>query len=66
MHQGDSIFANHHTRLTEQESEMLVNTKTVVTLVKTLKKSNKRAAYADNFFTSFALLEYLRDNPGCQ
>lgn len=38
---------------------MKVAVKTVVTLVKTLKDPKNSAVYADNFFTSLALAEYL-------
>lgn len=40
--------------------------KTVVTLVKTLKDPKNSAVYADNFFTSLALAEYLLSKFGCR
>ena len=36
-YQGESTFTTHHTPLFEQESNMLVSSKTVLTLVKTLQ-----------------------------
>ncbi|KAK4320952.1 hypothetical protein Pmani_008207 [Petrolisthes manimaculis] len=56
----------HHIPLTEKEEEMLVSSKTVAVLVKTLKEPNKSAVYADNFFTSISLVEFLKDTYGCR
>ncbi|KAK3875509.1 hypothetical protein Pcinc_019628 [Petrolisthes cinctipes] len=65
MYQGETTFRAHHTPLTEKE-EMLVSSKTGAVLVKTLKEPNKSAVYADNFFTSISLVEFLKDTYGCR
>lgn len=66
MYQGETTFSTHHTKLSEEENKMKVTTKTVVTLVKTLEEPNKSAIYADNFFTSLELAEYLKTKYNCR
>ena len=66
MYQGETTFSSHHTNLSEEEKQMNVSSKTVVVLVKTLSKPHKSAVYADNFFTSVELVEYLRDKYQCR
>ena len=61
MYQGESTFSTHHTQLSPQESLLQVSMKTVITLAKTLKNKAQSAIYADNYFTSFRLVKYLRD-----
>lgn len=66
MYQGDPTFTSHHTALTQEESALLVSSKTVVVLTKTIKNPQNSAIYADNYFTSIALVEYLKNNLGCR
>ena len=66
LYQGETTFSSHPTPLTEEESGFLVSSKAVITLVKTLKKPKETAIYADNWFTSIGLVQYLRDNYGCR
>ena len=65
MYQGETTFSSHHQELTEEESHLLVSAKTVVVLVKTLQNLQHKAIYADNFFTSIELVEYLK-KLGCR
>ena len=66
MYQGETTFSSHPIQLNEEESDFLVSTKTVITLVKTLQKPKETAIYADNWFTSIGLVQYLRDKYGCR
>ena len=66
MYQGETTFSNHHTQLSPKESELLFSTNTVLVLAKSIKKPKHAAIYADNYFTSIQLVEYLRDNLGCR
>ena len=66
MYQGETTFTSHHTQLSPEESEMLVSSKTVVVLAKTLENPKDTAIYADNFFTSIGLVEYLKQKVGCR
>ena len=66
LYQGETTFSSHPTPLSEEESEYLVSTKTVIALAKTLKKPKQTAIYADNWFTSIGLVQYLRDSYGCR
>ena len=66
MYQGEPTFTSHHTQLSPEESKMLVSSKTVLALVKTVQNPTQTAIYADNFFTSIGLVEYLKANVGCR
>ena len=66
MYQGETTFSSHHTQLNEEESELPVSSKTVIVLSKTLKTSSEVAIYADNYFTSINLVEYLKDKMNCR
>ena len=66
MYQGEPTFTSHHTQLTEAESKLLTSTKTVICLAKTIKKPDQSAIYADNYFTSIGLVEYLKTQYGCR
>ena len=66
LYQGETTFSSHPVALNEEESDFLISTKTVITLVKTLKKPKETAIYADNWFTSIGLVQYLRDHYGCR
>lgn len=66
MYQGEPTFTSHHMKLTKAESELLVSTKTVIVLAKTLKNPSQSAIYADNYFTSMDLVEYLKEKLGCR
>ena len=66
MYQGETTFTSHHTQLSPEESEMLISSKTVVALAKTLQNPTQTAIYADNFFTSIGLVEYLQQKIGCR
>ena len=45
---------------------MLVSSKTVVVLAKTVENPTQTAIYADNFFTSIDLVEYLKKSFCCR
>lgn len=66
MYQGEATFSTHHTQLSEEENKMKVTMKTVVVLVKTVHEPNKSSIYADNFFTSLELAEYLKTKYNCR
>ena len=65
-YQGASTFETHKTKLTSEESGMNLSSKIVICLSKTMKKPEKSTVYADNFFTSLSLVEYLLNNYGCR
>ncbi|KAK3892433.1 hypothetical protein Pcinc_003666 [Petrolisthes cinctipes] len=66
LYQGETTFKNHPTELSQEESDFQVTIKTVIALVKTLKKPKETAIYADNWFTSISLVEYLKEKYGCR
>ena len=66
MYQGETTFSSHHQELTQEESELLVSSKTVIVLAKTLQTPSQAAIYADNYFTSIELVEYLREKLQCR
>ena len=66
MYQGNTTFTSHHTMLSQEESEQLVSTKTVLVLAKTLKRHSQATIYADNYFTSIELVEFLKNKVGCR
>lgn len=57
---------SHHTNLSQEESQLLFSTKTVLVLAKTLKRPSQSVIYADNYFTSIELLEYLKEKVSCR
>ncbi|XP_066941185.1 piggyBac transposable element-derived protein 3-like [Macrobrachium rosenbergii] len=65
MYQGATTFQSHHTSLSEEEEKLPVTNKFVIALVKTLKDPENSTVYADNYFTSIALVEYLRSQYSC-
>ena len=46
--------------------QQLISSKTVICLAKTIKEPNISTIYADNYFTSIGLVEYLRDKYRCR
>ena len=66
MYQGETTFASHHTRLSEEEMDMSVTSKFVISLVKTIHDPRHAAVYADNYFTSIGLAKFLRSSYGCR
>ena len=66
MYQGATTFANHGTKLTEDESNMLHSSKVVIALLKTVQDPKITTVYADNFFSSIALAEYLSSQYSCR
>ena len=60
MYQGATTFSSHTTKLTSEESQMLVSSKVVIALLKSNKDTSNITVYADNFFTSIGLAEYLK------
>ena len=66
MYQGETTFSSHHLQLSEEETDFLVSSKTVVVLAKSLKNPAQCAIYADNYFTSIELVEYLWASMGCR
>ena len=65
MYQGETTFTSHHTQLCQEESELLVSSKTVLVLAKSLQRPSQLAIYADNYFISIDLVEYLKGKVGC-
>lgn len=66
MYQGETTFTSHNTMLSQEESQLLVSAKTVLVLAKTINRPSDSTIYADNYFTSIELVEYLKDNVGCR
>ena len=66
MYQEETTFPSHHTTLSEEEKAMSVTTKFVVALVKTIQDPRNSAIYAEKYFTSIELAEYLRSQYGCR
>lgn len=66
MFTGETTFSSHPVELTEEESEFILSSKVVVVLAKTLKNPSESTIYADNYFTSIELVEYLRKKMGCR
>ena len=66
IYQGEHTFTSHPTQLTEYEKSMLLSSKTVIVLAKTVHTLANTTIFADNFFSSIALVEYLRDHYQCR
>ena len=66
MYQGQTTFSSHPVDLNEEEEEHLLSTKVVIALAKTLKDPANSAIYADNYFTSIQLVEFLKDKFECR
>ena len=66
MYQGKTTFSSHPVELTEEEEEQLLSSKIVISLCKTLQDPANSAIYADNYFTSIHLVEFLRDKFQCR
>lgn len=66
MYQGNTTFSSHPVDLTEEEDKQLLSSKLVIALAKTLKHPTNSAIYADNYFTSIQLVEFLRDKFQCR
>ena len=61
-YQGGITFENHNVLLSEQEMGMNLISKIVISLVQTMKNAKDSIIYADNYFTSYALVKFLRDH----
>ncbi|XP_042882623.1 piggyBac transposable element-derived protein 2-like [Penaeus japonicus] len=67
MYQGpEATFPCHVTTLNDKESKKLVCSKIVIALLKTLKNPSNSTIYADSFFTSLDLVDYIRREYGCR
>lgn len=66
MYQGSSTFEAHRTLLTSEEQQFNLSTRVIISLTKTLKQPENSVIYADNFFSSIDLVEYLRDKYNCR
>lgn len=66
MYQGATTFPNHSTKLSEDESNMLQSSKVVIALLKTVQDPKITTVYADNFFSSITLVEYLSSRYSCR
>lgn len=66
MYQGENTFSCHHTKLSAKESEMMINSKAAIALVKTLKNPANNVIYSNDYFTSIELVEYLRHEYRCR
>ena len=66
MYQGEPTFETHHQELSEEELKMSVTAKFVIVLAKTLKNPDRSAIYADNYFSSLSLAEYLMSKYKCR
>lgn len=60
LYQGASTFFN--VALTEQEEALLLGSKLVTTLCKTITLPRLSVVFCDNFFTSFDLVQNLQEN----
>ena len=60
-----NTFVNHNVLLSEQEMGMNPSSKIVVSLVQTMKNAEDSIIYADNYFTSYALVKVLLDHYQC-
>ncbi|XP_050704963.1 piggyBac transposable element-derived protein 3-like [Eriocheir sinensis] len=66
MYQGQTSFSSHPVDLTEEEEEQLLSNRIVIVLAKTIKDPANSAIYADNYFTSIQLVEFLKDKLQCR
>lgn len=64
-YQGAPTFESHDVVLNDQEKEMNLSSKVVISLVKSMKKPSGSIIYGDNYFTSYKLVKYLRDEYDC-
>ena len=68
MYQGEHrpTFTYHPTQLTDYEKSVLLSSKTVIVLAKTVHKLENTTIFADSFISNIALVEYLRDHYKCR
>ena len=66
MYQGQTTFSSHHVYLNEEEEDQLLSNKIVIALAKTMKDPANSTIYADNYFTSIQLVEFLKDKYDCR
>ena len=66
MYQGQTTFSSHPVDLNEEEEEHLLSNRIVIALAKTIKDPANSAIYADNYFTSIQLVEFLKDKLQCR
>ena len=66
MYQGETTFSSHPVDLCEEEEQHLMSSKLVLVLAKTIQDLKNTTIYADNYFTSIQLVEYLKDKYQCR
>ena len=66
LYQGKSTFDNHPIEFKTNELSMNLSSRVVIGLCKTMHDPSKSAIYADNFFTSLSLAQYLKSDYGCR
>ncbi|KAK3895095.1 hypothetical protein Pcinc_001190 [Petrolisthes cinctipes] len=66
MYQGATTFSSHPVDLCEDEDQQLISSKLVLVLAKTIQDLKNSTIYADNYFTSIQLVEFLRDKYQCR
>lgn len=66
MYQGASTFEARKTSLSQEEQQMNLTSRIVISLIKTLKHPECSVIYADNFFSSIELAEYLKARYNCR
>ena len=64
-YQGSTTFENLNTNLTSTENNMNLSSKVVIALVKSMTSIEGSIIYVDNFFSSYNLVKYLREELGC-
>ena len=64
-YQGASTFDHIGVNLSASENTMNLSTKVVVALAKSMRKLDGSVIYADNFFTSYNLIKYLKKEYSC-
>lgn len=65
LYQGATTFSTHPVKLCADEEQHLMSSKIVLVLVKTIENLKNTTIYADNYFTSIQLVEFLRDKYQC-
>ncbi|KAK3885604.1 hypothetical protein Pcinc_010195 [Petrolisthes cinctipes] len=63
---GATTFSSHPVDLCEDEEQQLMSSKLVLVLAKTIQDLKNTTIYADNYFTSIQLIEFLRDKYQCR
>ncbi|KAK4311486.1 hypothetical protein Pmani_017035 [Petrolisthes manimaculis] len=66
MYQGLTTFSNHPVDLSQDEQQQVMSSKLILVLVKTIQDLKNTTIYADNYFTSIQLVEFLMAKYECR